>query len=314
MRHSRNIQTSRRHFLGAATTGGLALLAPGCKFWSAHTPAPDTGSIDAHVHIWSPDLVRYPLASGHTKSDMPRPSYTSEEFCADARPAGVTRVVLVQMTFYGFDNSYMLDAIKAQPGTFSGVAVIDENGDDPAREMRRLKGLGVRGFRILPSSAWQPSSGMHAMWKCGGEEGLAMCPLMNPDAIPKVDQMCKQYPDTPVVVDHFARIGVDGAFRENDVANLCALSRYPLTHVKASAFYALGSRKAPYTDVGPLIFRVLDAFGPERVMWASDNPYQVQAPHTYNASIELIRDRLKLSDSDKEWLLRRTAEKAFFAS
>ena len=83
--------------------------------------------------------------------------------------------------------------------------------------------------------------------------------------------------------------------------------------VKASAFYALGQKKGPYLDIGPMIRRLLDAYGPERVMWASDNPYQVEPPHTYAASIELIRDHLKLSDSDKEWILRKTAEKVFFS-
>jgi predicted TIM-barrel fold metal-dependent hydrolase len=62
-----------------------------------------------------------------------------------------------------------------------------------------------------------------------------------------------------------------------------------------------------------MIGRVLDAFGPERCMWASDSPYQVQPPHTYAASIALIRDQLSgLSAGDKEWVLRKTAERVFF--
>jgi predicted TIM-barrel fold metal-dependent hydrolase len=64
-----------------------------------------------------------------------------------------------------------------------------------------------------------------------------------------------------------------------------------------------------------MIRRVLDAFGPERCMWASDAPYQIEPPNSYAASIELIRDRLDgVSAGDKEWLLRKTAEKVFFAA
>ena len=49
-------------------------------------------------------------------------------------------------------------------------------------------------------------------------------------------------------------------------------------------------------------------------MWGSDAPYQVQAPHTYAASLALLRDRLAfLTPEDKEWMLRRTAEKLFFS-
>jgi predicted TIM-barrel fold metal-dependent hydrolase len=59
----------------------------------------------------------------------------------------------------------------------------------------------------------------------------------------------------------------------------------------------------------------LDAFGPERLMWASDAPYQLGRGHTYEDSIALIRDRIEfLSDGDREWLLCKTAERVFFST
>ena len=33
-----------------------------------------------------------------------------------------------------------------------------------------------------------------------------MCPLIGPDAIASVDRMCAKSPDTPVVIDHMARM------------------------------------------------------------------------------------------------------------
>jgi predicted TIM-barrel fold metal-dependent hydrolase len=92
------------------------------------------------------------------------------------------------------------------------------------------------------------------------------------------------------------------------------MARHRLTHVKASAFYALGAKKPPYLDMGPLIRRVRDAFGPQRVMWASDCPFLVDPGHNYHDSIALIRDRLDfLTESDRAWMLRGTAEKVFFS-
>ena len=41
-----------------------------------------------------------------------------------------------------------------------------------------------------------------------------------------------------------------------------------------------------------MIRLVLDAFGVERCMWASDSPYQIDGDNTYAASIGLIRDRI----------------------
>ena len=82
--------------------------------------------------------------------------------------------------------------------------------------------------------------------------------------------------------------------------------------VKASAFYALGEKTPPYDDLTQLVQRVYEAFGAERLMWASDCPYQV-VDHTYEDSIGVVRDRLDfLSAADKEQILRKTAEDFFF--
>jgi predicted TIM-barrel fold metal-dependent hydrolase len=63
-----------------------------------------------------------------------------------------------------------------------------------------------------------------------------------------------------------------------------------------------------------MIQRLLDAFGAERLMWASDGPFQVVAPHRYAPSIELIRNRCDfLSAGDRAWLLTKTAERVFYS-
>ncbi len=161
---------------------------------------------------------------------------------------------------------------------------------------------------------WLEGDGMKAMWKCAAEEGLAICPLMGPQYLPPLEAMCQRFPKTPVVVDHLARIGADGPVRREDVDRLCRLARHKKVCVKVSAFYALGNKKAPYLDLAPLLRRVFEAFGPERLMWASDSPFQVMGGHRYRDSIDLIRTRLEyLTATDREWLLRRTAEKVFFA-
>jgi len=125
--------------------------------------------------------------------------------------------------------------------------------------------------------------------------------------------MCQRHPDTPVVIDHFARVGVTGEIRDADVASLCSLAKNKKVKIKLSAYYALGKKQPPYEDLLPMIRRVLDAFGVQRCMWASDSPYQVQPPNTYTASIALIRDLLDgISPGDREQLLWKTAERVFF--
>jgi predicted TIM-barrel fold metal-dependent hydrolase len=274
--------------------------------------------IDAHSHLWSPDVERWPLANNQSKADLAPPSFTPEELWKVAEPEGVGRVVLIQHhTYHGWDNRYLIDCAKRFPGRFVVTGMVDDTQPHPDKVMRGLLPQGVRAIRITPriqGEKWLEGDGMAAMWRCGAETGQVMACLIDAKDLAGVDAMCKKHPETPVVIDHFARIGVDGEIRKADLDALCALAKHKRTAVKISAYYALGKKKPPYDDLAPMIRRVLDAFGPERSMWASDSPYQVQGEHTYAASIAVVRDRLDfLSASDKEWLLTKTAERIYFA-
>ena len=273
--------------------------------------------IDAHSHIWTPDTKAYPLGPGYRRFSMDPPSFTVEELQANMKAVGVNRVVLIQMSFYGYDNSYMLDAIREHKGSFSGVAVIDQDQPRVDLEMRKMKGQGVRGFRIYPKNQtvdqWLDHPAMHAMWKTAAKEDLAMCCLIDADALPAIDRMCRRYPDTTVVIDHFARIGVTGEIKPAEIKALTDLARHKNAYVKISAYYALGKKTPPYHDLGPMIRQLLDAYGRKRLMWASDAPFQVVKGHTYKASIDLIKSGLDFLDKDdREWLLEKTAERVFF--
>lgn len=274
------------------------------------------GHIDAHVHVWTPDTARYPLAAGMTRAGCVD-SFTPGQLFAHCKPEGVERIVLIQMSFYKFDNRYMLDMIEQHPGVFTGVAIVNENERGVGSRMKDLAKQGVSGFRIHAGKqtidSWLGSPGMAEMWKTAADEGLNICPLINPDTLGAIDRMCVRYPRTPVVIDHFARVGMAGPIQRTELDRLLHLSVHPEVYVKTSAFYALGKKQPPYLDLGPMIRECRDHFGARRLMWASDCPFQVGPGHTYHDSIALIRDRLDfLTAEDKDWMLRRTAEEVFF--
>jgi predicted TIM-barrel fold metal-dependent hydrolase len=272
-----------------------------------------SGFIDSHVHVWTDEVSKFPFAPETATQDINPAAYRPEQILSDARSCGVDRVVLVQMIYYGTDNSYMLEAIKQSPKVFRGIAVVNGNGEKPDDQMRSLSKAGVRGFRIYPEEVSQlDREGFRKMMRCGAEKRLALCFLINPESLPQLDRHCQQFPDTPVVIDHLARIGMGGPIRDIDVRALCGLAKYPQVAVKVSAFYALGHGRPPHVDLEPLIKRVYEAFGPKRLMWGSDCPFQI-AHEAYDDSLSLIRDRLSfLSSEDKGWILARTAERIFF--
>lgn len=284
---------------------------------NASVDTADTPWIDAHSHIWTPDTSVFKLAPGMSVENLSPRSFTDDELMTIARPHGVGRVVLIQHTpFHGFDNSYLIDAWRQHPDVFRVVGMVDDLRPYCGRAMKQLLALGVTGFRILPRKGitdWLHTDGMIEMWTTAAETRQPMCCLINPEQLPEVGAACRQNPETPVVIDHFARIGIDGTIREDDLDQLCLLARHPHVKVKISAYYALGRKQPDHDELIPMIRRLYETFGPDRLMWASDCPYQLTGSNTYESSIALVRDRLDfVSDSDRQKLLQTTAEQTFF--
>src|SRR3954454_20456234 len=122
-RKSQRDPTNRREWLAhAATLAGFVGLSS--RSGAALSAEPDKGQpgankfIDAHVHVWTPDIKRYPLAPSFSRADMRPASFTPDELFEQCRPSSVGRIVLIQMSYYGFDNRYMLDAMRRHPGVF----------------------------------------------------------------------------------------------------------------------------------------------------------------------------------------------------
>lgn len=76
--------------------------------------------IDAHAHVFSKDLS---LASGRRYS----PDYdaTVQAYLANLSEHGLSHGVLVQPSFLGTDNRFLLDALAQAPDRLRGVAVVD---------------------------------------------------------------------------------------------------------------------------------------------------------------------------------------------
>ena len=175
-------------------------------------------------------------------------------------------------------------------------------------DMEALRGQGVRGFRIgvdYDGPQWD------RLFEAAAKTGQAMCPITHPVGAPAIARMAAKHRDTTVVVDHMTRIGEMEPINDAHIQQLIDIAALPNTNVKISRLHALGDGP-PHDDLVSMIARVIDAFGPERCMWGSDSPYQV-VKETMEDSISVVRDKLGLSESDRDQILRGTAERLFFS-
>src|SRR5258708_18594683 len=127
--------TRRDVLLGGAAAGaGLFLGGPAQAWASASQPSTPVnfpipeGACDCHVHTFDPQ--HFPFSP--TRPYTPEP-VSVDELLALHRALHIGRVVVVQTTTYGTDNSGVLDALKKLGPRARGVAGADRIEPQPTR-------------------------------------------------------------------------------------------------------------------------------------------------------------------------------------
>ncbi len=137
----------------------------------------------------------------------------------------------------------------------------------------------------------------------------------------------EEYPGLALIIDH---IGMrQPPLDDLDVppwkslGELLALARHPGAAVKLCGAPAMSRDGYPFDDVWDPLHAILDAFGPQRIMWASDigrfagrigwdNQYpqargEYPGRHTYAESLGMILHTDQLTQEEKQHLLGATA-------
>jgi len=128
--------------------------------------------------------------------------------------------------------------------------------------------------------------------------------------MPDAEALIAKHPDLTVVIDHMADCPVD---QPKELEKLIALARYPKVFVKVSHTWSLSRQAYPWLDAQEHVKRLHQAFGPERLMWATDWPIIEQTANaSYARALTVVRDEMKfLNDDDKRWMMSKTIERVW---
>lgn len=258
---------------------------------------PPEGACDCHVHVFGP-LSRHPLATGAAYT----PGVAEPQSAAAMLAVlGLSRIVLVQPSAYGSDNSCLLEGLRFFGECGRGVAVAPETISDAW--LADLHDQGVRGLRLnfggpgAPLATGDLSAAVRTL--AAAIAGSRWCVQLHAPAAAIVGaRAALERVAAPIVIDHFGYALADAEARAATTALLEAGAGY----LKLSAPY----RNAPY-EAGAAA-RWIEALvdrNAERLLWGSDwphtPPHGAAAPKDANVGFRDLDTQAQLRQA-LEWL------------
>jgi 2-pyrone-4,6-dicarboxylate lactonase len=221
---------------------------------------------DCHAHVFGP-VAKYPQAANRLYTPPP---VLLEDFLAMHRAVGFERGVLVQTGLYGNDNSFIVDAIKANPHRLRGIALIGEDVTDV--ELQHLADSGVRGFRVNRTA--KTGLSIEVARKLADrvkDLGWHVQFLLDVEDHPNLDTLLGSFA-TEVVIDHIGRPDPRRGIAAPGFQALLRLLRSGHGWAKLSAPYRTSQQQPPYHDLTPFVHALVEAV-PDRLVWGSDWPH-----------------------------------------
>lgn len=274
--------------------------------------------IDTHMHVWSADTARFPFAHPYDPKFKPPPVAASVEMLVEELDRnGIDGCVLVQVIYYGWDNRYVAECAKRHPRRFRAQGLIDPTDPQVAQKLDYwVREHGLSGMRFSPmyyrgKDEWMTSAAHHALWKKAQELRAVFNFFIAAPQLPKLDQMAARYPRVQTVIDHFARVDLAASDAEQQIKMLVAMAHYPNVSAKVSELNIISPNKIfPYKDTWPMVRRVYDAFGPDRLLWGTGFPgatrEQAGRP-TLERELALIQEIPFFTARDREKILGANA-------
>lgn len=242
------------------------------------------GSCDSHVHVFEPGFqhVAKPLYTF--------PDATLAQYLALADVLGLERMVLVQPTFYGTDNSLTLEVLRRAGGRCRAVVQIEEATTDA--ELDSFHAAGVRAIRLdlfaratmrLPElvayirrmAARTTPRGWHLQFYTPG--------TVVRDLLPFLADL-----EDPFVIDHMGYMLEADGLTAADFDRLLRVLELGSCWIKLSGPYRI-AKKRPLSSVEP-VGRALVSTRADRLLWGSDWPHLPDGQRDTGELLNLLAD------------------------
>jgi predicted TIM-barrel fold metal-dependent hydrolase len=229
------------------------------------------GACDCHVHVFDP--VQFPYVA---KRVYTPPQASIDDLLELQNALRMDRVVIVQPSVYGADNSCTIDAVRKLGARARGVAVIDK--DTSRTEIDDMAGAGIRGIRLnlntTPNGEVDADGSKRTLDRAAEQilgRGWHIQFYTRPNVIAALKGHIEQLP-FPAVFDHFGAAKAADGPSQLGFDTLLDLVKSGRAYVKISGAYRTSDKAPDFADNLPLA-QALIAANPDRIVWGSDWPH-----------------------------------------
>ncbi len=247
------------------------------------TDSPTSGRrvFDIHPHIVSPDVDRYPVApqGGHRSDWSKHRSVDFDQLLADMNAAGIERAAIVHSsTTYGYDASYLADAIGGHHDRFTGVFSIDVQAADAPERIQYWLDRGLSGLRLFAagttvsgSQAWIADPSTYPAWQYCADHDVPVALSLRQDGLPHLVDVLERFPTVRVILDHLLHAPMADGPPYAEAKPLFDMAAYPTVHLKLTPAIIRRSKVAP-TSPETFFGKLMETFGSARIAWGSNYP------------------------------------------
>lgn len=279
--------------------------------------------IDAHCHLWALDRGDYHWMDVSDPSFAPIARDFDVSDLARARDeAGVCEVVVVQAAATEAETDYLLSLANEHCEIKAVVGWVDLAKNDATKQIDKFaRNAAFKGIRPMlqdiEDTDWLIKIPQDDVWDHLAEKGLRLDALVKPRHLSMITQFCLNHPNLPIVIDHCAK----PEFAKNDPAyidvwleGILKIANETHAYCKLSGLLTeMSVEQIPeaYDILKPLVDQLIQAFGPERMMWGSDWPV-VRLASAYarwnDLTLALLTD---LDPASQNAILFKTAEQFY---
>ena len=240
--------------------------------------------VEWNKHIFSPDVERFPfhVQAAYTPDMSGEAADPLAAYMEHMETEGIDRAVLVHPEPYGDDHRMVLECLEREPERFKGTSLFYPRDPDAPRKLEELVArqpriIATRFHAHRGTQAYLDSfadEGVRALWEKALELGLIIELHIGPDYALEVAEMLHRHPESTVLIDHLAEPHMGHAVEYANVLDLAAFDR---VYMKLSGLGHFALDAPLYLSARPFTRRVMEAFGPDRMVWGSGTPSIVDA-------------------------------------